>query len=168
MVVAKEPNVGIHIIRIILNLKVKERSFKRKTRSIHFSTPSHAETRNCGFVENMWFWRPFFCFANLKVKDTEYRTLSDGFEFSTPKLCQNKWLTNHILILPSNVQCFRFQPSLNTDNFITGRYILTLKKYINIYKSKYHWVLNKYISGVRKHRPHGDMGNNCVLFSRFH
>ena len=43
-----------------------------------------------------------------------------------------------------------------------------IKKYINIYKSKYHWVLNKYISGVRKHRPHGDMGGNYVLFSRFH
>ena len=112
-----------------------------------------------------------FCFANLKVKDTEYRTLSDGFEFSTPKLCKNKWLTDYILILPNNFLFFRFQPSLNTDNFITGCYILTLKKiimFINIYKSKYHWLLNKYISGVRKHRPHGDMSNNYVLFSRFH
>ena len=109
-----------------------------------------------------------FCFANLKAKDTEYRMLSDGFEFSTPKLYTNKWLKHYILILPSNVQCLRFQPSLNTDNFITGCYILTLKKYINIYKSKYHWVLNKYIYGGRKHRPHWDMGNNYVLVSRFH
>ena len=109
-----------------------------------------------------------FCFANLKVNDTEYRTLSDGFEFSTLKLCKNKRLTNYQLILSSNFQFFRLQPSLNTDNFITGCYILILKKYINIYNSKYHWVLNKYISGVRKHRPHGDMGNNYVLFSRFH
>ena len=109
-----------------------------------------------------------FCFANLKVKDTEYRTLFDRFEISTPKLCKNKQLTNYILILSSNFQFFRFQPSLNTDNFITGCYILTFKKYINIYKSKYPWVLNKYISSVRKHRPHGDMGNNYVLFSRFH
>ena len=108
------------------------------------------------------------CFANLKVKDPKYRTLSDLFEFSTPKLCSNKWLTNYILILPSKVQCFRFQTSLNADNFITGCYILKLKRYINMYKSKYHWVLNKYISGFRKHRPHGDMGNTYALLSRFH
>ena len=109
-----------------------------------------------------------FCCANLKVEDSKFRTLTDWFELSTPKLYKNKWLTNYILILPSKVQCFRFQPSLNTDNFITGCYIHTLKRYIYIYKSKYQWVLNKYISCFRKHRPHGDMGNNYVLFSRFY
>ena len=70
--------------------------------------------------------------------------------------------------MPSKVQFFRFQSRLKTDIFITGCSILTFKKYINIYKSKDYWVLNKYISGFRKHRPHGDMGNNNVLLSRFH
>ena len=107
------------------------------------------------------------CFSNLKVKDTLYRALSDWFAFSAPELCKDKCITNYVFIY---VIYYTFQISAQAEytHFHNRLLCSYIKKYINIYKTIYHWVLSKYISGFRKQRPHGDMDNNYVLLSGFH
>ena len=120
----------------ILNLKVKQRSFRAKTRAINLSTLNmlnHAETRNCAFIyKKKWkrsvFWWPFFCFATLKLKDTEKRTVSERFKFSIPKLCKNKVDNKFYTWLHCKIQCFRFQSRLSTHILIKGCNISILKK----------------------------------------
>ena len=91
------------------------------------------------------------------------------FEFITPKLCKIKrkiiWAQ-----MSSKVQCFIFQPMLNTHIFKKGCNNLALKNLYVMYKSKYHSVLSIYMhtSGFRKHKSYIDMAKNYVLSGRFH
>ena len=77
-----------------------------------------------------------FCFSHLKVNDTKDKMLSDTFDFSTPRLCKNK-REKICSQMASKVQCFIFQPRLNTHIFKKGGNILSFKNIYAMYKSKY-------------------------------
>ena len=66
--------------------------------------------------------------------------------------------------MSSKVQCFIFQPRLNTHIF--EKRLQYFRFYM--YKSKYQSVLSKHTPGFRKHKSNIDMANNYVLFSRFY
>ena len=126
--------------------------------------------RNCAFIcrkkgEEMWFWQPFVV-CQISRWRTLYRTFYDWYAFSAPELCKNKYITNYTLKAEKSLM-FQISAQAKYTHFHNRLLFFYIKKYINIYKTKYHRVLNKNISGFRKYRPHGDMGKNYVLSSGF-
>ena len=113
----------------------------------------------------MWFWWPFFVLQIWRRRTLNIKRYPTDSNSAHPNYVKASGKQIIYLFCRAKFDVSDSSPVWQFHKRLLYSYI---KKYINIYQSKYHWLLNKYISGFGKHRTHRDMGNNYVLFSRFH
>ena len=84
-----------------------------------------------------------FCFASLKAKDTKCVTFVDRFKLSTPMYVKTSGY--QIVHLNAEQRSMFLAKYIHFHERLQYSYIQIIH---NISKAKYHWVLNKYISGL--------------------